>query len=81
MGKHSSGDQLGKSLAIDGAVEWVARADRSVAGLVLCYTQAIPFFRYTLTGDLLFAFMLFGGYALAVQLGFAARTQPALAAE
>ena len=28
-----------------------------------CYLQAIPFFRYTLLGDLSFGTMLFGGYA------------------
>jgi hypothetical protein len=57
---------------------WFDMYERSLSGLVLCYTQAIPFFRYTLCGDLLFATVLFGGYALAVQCGFAARTKPAL---
>ncbi|MFC1757702.1 DUF6580 family putative transport protein [Planctomycetota bacterium] len=32
--------------------------------LVPCYVQAIPFFRYTLLGDLSFATALFGGYAM-----------------
>ena len=36
-----------------------------IGGLVQCYVQALPFFRYTLTGDLLFTIVLFGGYALA----------------
>ena len=35
------------------------------AGLVNCYVQALPFLRYTLTGDLVFASVLFGGHALA----------------
>ena len=35
------------------------------AGLVNCYVQALPFLRYTLTGDLVFATVLFGGLALA----------------
>lgn len=35
------------------------------AGLLQCYLQALPFFRYTLSGDLLFTVVLFGGYALA----------------
>ncbi len=35
-------------------------------GLVQCYVAAIPFFRYTLAGDLFFATLLFGSYALAV---------------
>jgi len=60
---------------------WFDMYEHSVAGLATCYAQAIPFFRYTLCGDLLFSVVLFGGYALAVQLGFAARTRPALAAE
>ena len=37
---------------------------RSAAGLLQCYVNAIPFFRYTVAGDLLFAGLLFGGYAL-----------------
>ena len=36
-----------------------------VAGLWQCYLQALPFFRYTLSGDLLFTVVLFGGHALA----------------
>jgi hypothetical protein len=35
----------------------------TVAGLIECYVQALPFFRYTLTGDGLFAGMFFGAYA------------------
>lgn len=34
-------------------------------GLWACYVAAIPFFRATLLGDLVFAGALFGGYALA----------------
>ncbi len=47
---------------------------RSWAGLVDCYVSAIPFFRYTLAGDLFFATVLFGSYALVQQL--AARREP-----
>ena len=43
--------------------------DLTFAGLVQCYLQALPFFRHTLTGDMFFAFALFGSYALAVNLG------------
>lgn len=39
-----------------------------LAGLLLCYTQALPFFRFTLAGDLCFATVLFGGYVLYQQL-------------
>lgn len=31
-------------------------------GLALCYTAAIPFFHYTLAGNLLYCGVLFGGY-------------------
>ena len=34
----------------------------SLAGLVECYTAAIPFFRSSLTGTLLFGLILFCGY-------------------
>ena len=37
--------------------------DRTWAGLLQCYVNAVPFFRYTLIGDLGFALLLFGGYS------------------
>ena len=40
------------------------------SGLLHCYQQALPFFRHTLCGDLVFATVLFGGYALAVTAGW-----------
>jgi len=39
----------------------------SMSGLMLCYSQAIPFFRHTLLGDLVFAFAFLGSYAVALQ--------------
>ncbi|TWU15785.1 DUF6580 family putative transport protein [Allorhodopirellula heiligendammensis] len=33
-------------------------------GLLACYTAAIPFFQYTVTGDLAYSAVLFGAYAL-----------------
>ncbi|MDH3315122.1 MAG: hypothetical protein OER43_05075 [Gammaproteobacteria bacterium] len=36
----------------------------SLAGLVACYVAAIPFFHYTIAGDLFYAGVLFGGFAL-----------------
>lgn len=39
--------------------------DASIQGLLHCYGQALPFFRYTLAGDLCFTTVLFGGWALA----------------
>lgn len=35
----------------------------TLGGLFRCFTAAIPFFRYTLTGDAIFATTLFGSYA------------------
>jgi len=37
---------------------------QTAAGLVTCYTAAIPFFHYTMLGDVCFATALFGGFAL-----------------
>jgi hypothetical protein len=48
---------------------WPGPYDRSLAGLAHCYGAAIPFFRYTLAGDMFFAIVLFGSYALAMSLG------------
>ena len=38
------------------------------AGLAACYVAAIPFFQNTLAGDLFYAALLFGGFALAEHL-------------
>jgi len=38
---------------------------KDIAGLVECYTAAIPFFGYTALGDLFFAGVLFGAFELA----------------
>ena len=38
------------------------------AGLVACYTAAIPFFQNTVAGDLFYSMLLFGGLALAQRL-------------
>jgi hypothetical protein len=35
------------------------------SGLVVCYTAAIPFFHYSLLGNLVFTTILFGGFSLA----------------
>ena len=37
---------------------------RTLAGLGACYLAALPFFRNSLTGDLAYALLLFGGFAL-----------------
>lgn len=38
------------------------------AGIIQCYTMALPFFRMTLVSDLFFSGVLFGTYALAMYL-------------
>jgi hypothetical protein len=38
---------------------------RDFSGLTTCYAAAIPFFRNTLAGDLIFSGVLFGGMAMA----------------
>jgi uncharacterized protein DUF6580 len=40
----------------------------SAAGLVACYVAAIPFFQNTIAGDLFYAAVLFGGFALMERL-------------
>ena len=61
-----------------GAWLWYGTYEHTVAGMIHCYAQAIPFFRYTLAGDLFFAVVLFGGYASA--MSFTTATKPALQA-
>lgn len=34
----------------------------TLEGLILCYTAAIPFFHYTIAGNLVYCAVLFGGY-------------------
>jgi hypothetical protein len=54
---------------------------RTLAGLETCYIAAIPFFQNTLAGDLFYAALLFGGFAVAErmipQIRGAAAAQPA----
>lgn len=45
----------------------------NVAGLISCFTQALPFFRYTVMGDVCFATAIFGSYALVTQLALSWR--------
>jgi len=37
---------------------------KDLAGLIACYTAAIPFYRGTLFGDIFYTTVLFGGFAL-----------------
>lgn len=47
------------------------------SGLVACYYNAIPFFRNTMAGDLVYSAVLFGAYALAINLAKLPSTQAA----
>ena len=51
---------------------------KTVEGLVACYVAAIPFFQNSLAGDLFFAALLFGGFALAERWLPALRQGPEL---
>ncbi len=42
---------------------WSSMYDKNLEGLLHCYAAGLPFFKYTLAGDLFFASVLFGGYA------------------
>ena len=42
--------------------------DRSVSGLMLCYWQALPFFRFTAFGDLIFSVSLMGTFHTLTQM-------------
>ena len=37
--------------------------EKTFAGLVLCYTMAIPFFQNTIAGDMMWSGVIFGSYA------------------
>jgi len=53
---------------------------KSAAGLVACYAAAIPFFQNTVAGDLFFAGLLFGGFALLERAVPILRERPVAAA-
>ncbi len=47
---------------------WCSLYEKSWSGLLQCYEQGLPFFKYTLGGDLAFGLLLFGVYGLLVQI-------------
>jgi len=49
----------------------------TLAGLEACYIAAIPFFQNTVAGDLFYAAVLFGGFALLERTVPSLRLQPA----
>jgi hypothetical protein len=50
---------------------------KTFSGLFSCYVAAIPFFRNTLMGDVVYTLVLFGGFALAKRYLPILRTEPA----
>ncbi len=50
---------------------------RTMDGLAACYVAAIPFFQNTVAGDLFYAAILFGGFALLERKIPALRSRPA----
>ena len=69
---------LASNLAVWGFDKMYAH---TLAGLALCYECGLPFYKWMLSGDLLFAGLVFGGYALtqaAVRSRIAAALAPAL---
>jgi hypothetical protein len=46
------------------------------AGMITCYTAAIPFFRNSLAGDISFVVGLFGGFSVLEMLVRSVREQP-----
>lgn len=52
-----------------GAWMWFDMYESTLPGLADCYIKALPFFRPTLAGDLVFTAALFGGYHVAVARG------------
>lgn len=54
--------------------------ERSLAGLIECYIAALPFFKYTVGGDLAFTMVLFGGWALVSRVWSVPFVRPAVAA-
>lgn len=48
----------------------------TAAGLLQCYAAALPFFRWMLTGDVLYTATLFGAYVFATQQGYLPAINP-----
>jgi hypothetical protein len=60
---------------------WLFFYPQTLEGLIACYVAAVPFFQNTVAGDLFFAALLFGGFAIAQRAVPALRSGPgALAA-
>lgn len=71
MGRIVTGSLMGSVLffLVTNFACFVAFYPSTIAGLVGCYTAAIPFFQYTVAGDLVYTGALFGTFALATLSG------------
>lgn len=58
---------LATNFAVWATADWYPK---TWAGLQLCYTLAIPFFRNTMLGDLVFVGVLFGGWVVVSKVVF-----------
>jgi len=50
--------------------------ETSVAGLMNCYALALPFFKYTVSGDIIFGCVIFAAYAFACSVLTAKSSEP-----
>ena len=65
--------------AVTNFASWLAQAlpyGYSFAGLVDCFRQGLPFYRGTVTGDLVFSGVLFGAHAVLARLVRPAELKP-----
>lgn len=46
--------------AVTNLADWWRQYPHDLAGLAECYTMALPFFQYTVAGDLFYTFAIFG---------------------
>lgn len=64
---------FGTNFAVWATSSWY---EPTLAGLLTCFASAVPFFRYTLAGDAIFAISLFGCYAVVAALAPRLKHQP-----
>ena len=64
---------LGTNFMVWATSSWY---EPNLAGLITCFTGALPFFRYTLMGDCVFALLTFGGYAAVMAMAIISACPP-----
>src|SRR5580692_11451590 len=63
-----------------GVWAWGTMYPRTASGLMTCYVAALPFFRSTVTGDMLFTAVMFGLPAIAAAIARSGKTHGTAAA-